>query len=273
MAEAGGGLGGRERYEAYVGRWSRLSPMSSWMDRRPAAALARRRLRHRRAQPASSAAADPARCRRRSFGRVLGARARAARRPRPVRGGDARRLPVEDARFDAASPGLSELRAGPGGGVRGDGPGDQARRSGGRICLGLRRQDGDDPPLLGRRRRPRPGRRPRSTRAALPDLQAGAAGGLFTDAGLAEVEVRPIDVPTRFRDFDDYWTPFLGGQGPAPGYAVSLDEQRRAALRELLGPAAGRARRVDPRWSPGRGPPAASPGRAPAPEVEAPWTA
>jgi len=41
---------------------------------------------------------------------------------------------------------------------------------------------------------------------------------LFTAAGLADVQVRPIDVPTRFRDFDDYWTPFLGGQAPAPGY-------------------------------------------------------
>ena len=41
-------------------------------------------------------------------------------------------------------------------------------------------------------------------------------------------------IPTRFRDFDDYWNPFLGGQGPAPSYAVSLSEERRQALRELL---------------------------------------
>jgi hypothetical protein len=57
---------------------------------------------------------------------------------------------------------------------------------------------------------------------------------LFGDSGLAEVEVRPIEVPTRFRDFDDYWTPFMGGQGPAPSYAMALDEPRRAALREEL---------------------------------------
>jgi hypothetical protein len=43
----------------------------------------------------------------------------------------------------------------------------------------------------------------------------------------------PLQVPTVFRDFDD-WTPFLGGQGPAPGYAMSLEEPRRAALREAL---------------------------------------
>lgn len=57
---------------------------------------------------------------------------------------------------------------------------------------------------------------------------------LFTQAGLMEVEVRPIDVPTRFRDFDDYWTPFLGGQGPAPGYAMSLGEEKRGVLRDRI---------------------------------------
>jgi hypothetical protein len=37
-----------------------------------------------------------------------------------------------------------------------------------------------------------------------------------------------------FRDFDDYWTPFLGGQGPAPGYATSLDAARRERLRDRI---------------------------------------
>jgi len=57
---------------------------------------------------------------------------------------------------------------------------------------------------------------------------------LWTDAGLVDVAVEPIDVPTRFADFDDYWRPFLGGQGPAPGYAMSLAEADRDALRERL---------------------------------------
>ena len=57
---------------------------------------------------------------------------------------------------------------------------------------------------------------------------------LFQTAGLREVEVRLIDIPTTFRDFDDYWSPFLGGQGPAPSYAMSLSEERRAALREQI---------------------------------------
>jgi SAM-dependent methyltransferase len=57
---------------------------------------------------------------------------------------------------------------------------------------------------------------------------------LFSGAGLRQVQVRPLDVPTVFRDFDDYWNPFLGGQGPAPGYAMSLTEERRATLRERI---------------------------------------
>jgi SAM-dependent methyltransferase len=57
---------------------------------------------------------------------------------------------------------------------------------------------------------------------------------LFASAGLRHVQLRAIDVPTVFHDFEDFWEPFLGGQGPAPGYAMSLDEERRTALRELI---------------------------------------
>jgi hypothetical protein len=57
---------------------------------------------------------------------------------------------------------------------------------------------------------------------------------LFHAAGLRDVATRAIDVPTYFRDFNDYWSPFLGGQGPAPGYAMSLTAVRRAALRDRI---------------------------------------
>ncbi|MDQ6604772.1 MAG: class I SAM-dependent methyltransferase [Chloroflexota bacterium] len=57
---------------------------------------------------------------------------------------------------------------------------------------------------------------------------------LFTAASLQAVATRAIVVPTLFRDFDDYWTPFLSGQGPAPGYVMSLTEERRVALRERI---------------------------------------
>ena len=56
----------------------------------------------------------------------------------------------------------------------------------------------------------------------------------FLMAELRDVVVRSIEVPTVFRDFDDYWSPFLGGQGPAPGYARSLAPDRQAVLRETI---------------------------------------
>ena len=57
---------------------------------------------------------------------------------------------------------------------------------------------------------------------------------LFSEAGLRNVKVRGIEIPTVFRDFDDYWLPFLGGQGPAPGYTMSLSDEGRSTLRERL---------------------------------------
>jgi SAM-dependent methyltransferase len=57
---------------------------------------------------------------------------------------------------------------------------------------------------------------------------------LWRGAGIRDVGVRPIDVPTVFQDFDDFWQPFLGGQGPAPTYVGTLDDARRDALRGLL---------------------------------------
>ena len=53
-------------------------------------------------------------------------------------------------------------------------------------------------------------------------------------ASQKDIETRPIDVDTHFKDFDDYWNPFLGGQGPAPTYAMSLSEEKRAQLREKI---------------------------------------
>ena len=67
-----------------------------------------------------------------------------------------------------------------------------------------------------------------------PICRAEKLSDLFAGAGLGDVAVRAIDVPTVFRDFDDYWSPFLGGQGPAPGYCMSLPEDRRTALRDRI---------------------------------------
>lgn len=57
---------------------------------------------------------------------------------------------------------------------------------------------------------------------------------LFSDAGLQQITVAPLDIPTHFSSFDDYWQPFLGGVGPAPAYFASLPvPQQRLFEQEL----------------------------------------
>ena len=67
-----------------------------------------------------------------------------------------------------------------------------------------------------------------------PLCHPDALSQLFESTGLHNVEVRAIEIPTVFRNFDDYWSPFLAGVGPAPSYTMSLSEERRAALRERI---------------------------------------
>lgn len=67
-----------------------------------------------------------------------------------------------------------------------------------------------------------------------PICQPQPLQAIFQNAGLREVSVQPIDIATHFRDFDDYWQPFLGGQGPGPSYVGSLSAERRIALRERI---------------------------------------
>lgn len=57
---------------------------------------------------------------------------------------------------------------------------------------------------------------------------------LFAAADLSEIQVEPLGSTAEFRDFDDYWEPFLAGQGAAPSFVVSLPEPTRLALAEVL---------------------------------------
>jgi SAM-dependent methyltransferase len=67
-----------------------------------------------------------------------------------------------------------------------------------------------------------------------PLCRPEALADLFAGAGLDGTAVTAIDVPTPLASFDEYWQPFLGGQGPAPAYAMSLDEAARARLRDRI---------------------------------------
>ena len=73
-----------------------------------------------------------------------------------------------------------------------------------------------------------------------PICHAPALAEAWMAAGLRRVSTTKIEIPTVFAGFDDFWRPFLGGQGPAPAYlATRTADQRetiREALRKRLGP-------------------------------------
>ncbi|MGH2562525.1 MAG: class I SAM-dependent methyltransferase, partial [Thermomicrobiales bacterium] len=228
-------------YEPYVGRWSRLvareflawlgiPPGGRWLDVGcGTGALSTVILEG--ADPAAVVGVDP------SAGYAAYARQQIADPRLRFEVGDARALPVERAAFDAVVSGLM-LNFVPAGEQRT--AVDEMRRAarpGGAVAayvwdyageMQLMRRFWDaavalDPAAAGLDE----GRR-------FPVCRPEPLAKLFREAGLEAVETRSIDVPTVFRDFDDYWTPFLGGQGPAPSYCVRLADARRAELRERL---------------------------------------
>jgi SAM-dependent methyltransferase len=226
-------------YEPYAGRWSRLvaheflpwlavSPGQLWLDVGcGTGALTQTILRL--AEPRAVIGIDP------SEGYIAYARASVPDARARFAVGDAQALPAESGAYDAVVSGLvlnfvshPALAAA-----------EMARvtRPGGAAAayvwdyagqMQLMRHFWDAAVALD------PGAHVHDEGARFPLCTPEPLATLWGDAGLRAVEVRAIDVPTIFRDFDDYWSPFLGGQGPAPSYAMSLDEERRAALRERI---------------------------------------
>lgn len=58
--------------------------------------------------------------------------------------------------------------------------------------------------------------------------------GLFEQAKLEDIALHALDVVTCFTSFEDYWEPFLTGQGSAPNYLATRDQQTQTAIRERL---------------------------------------
>jgi SAM-dependent methyltransferase len=56
----------------------------------------------------------------------------------------------------------------------------------------------------------------------------------ITEAGWLKPEVAPIEINARYENFDDYWRPFLSGQGTGPAFAVSLTDEMREKVRKTL---------------------------------------
>jgi hypothetical protein len=57
---------------------------------------------------------------------------------------------------------------------------------------------------------------------------------LFDRSGFVDTGTVPLVINTHFLDFDDFWNPFLGGQGPAPAYVLTLEKAERNKLRDFL---------------------------------------
>jgi SAM-dependent methyltransferase len=70
--------------------------------------------------------------------------------------------------------------------------------------------------------------------ARFPICNTANLKNIFQQADLNEVEVTKLDISTLFTDFDDYWNPFLGGQGPAPSYLTSLSKDLRVKLKNKI---------------------------------------
>lgn len=67
-----------------------------------------------------------------------------------------------------------------------------------------------------------------------PLCRPGALLAAFSNAGLDDPEVIPLQIATPFANFDALWTPFTGGQGAGPSYLVSLDPKKQAVLKESM---------------------------------------
>jgi SAM-dependent methyltransferase len=229
-----------EAYEPYVGRWSRLvaagflarlgaAPGARWLDVGCGTGALTGTILDRCA-PASVLGVDP------SEAFLAYARSRVTDPRAEFRHGDAQALPAEDAAFDVVVSGLvlnfvpdqpkaaAEMR--------------RAARPGATVAayvwdyaegMQMMRRFWDAAAALDPEGA---GGKDEALRFAL--CRPGPVASLFEGAGLRGVEVAPIEVPTVFRDFDDYWSPFLAGGAPALAYCLSLDEDRRAALRERL---------------------------------------
>lgn len=228
-----------DAYEPYVGRWSCLvarqfmawlgvPPNKDWLDvGSGTGALSEVILAD--ASPRQVTGVDP------SDGFVSFARHRVTDKRITFQVGDAQKLPVTDGSFDVAVAGLvinfiidqpkavSEMkRATRPRGVIGAYVWDYAGE------MQMMRHFWDAAVAMG------PSAASLDEGRRFPVCHPEPLADLFRKAGIGEVETRSIDVPTIFRNFDDYWTPFLGGQAPAPSYCMSLSEDRRVALRDRI---------------------------------------
>lgn len=67
-----------------------------------------------------------------------------------------------------------------------------------------------------------------------PICHPQALVALFRRGGLHQVSCEPLEIPTPYASFDEFWDSFLGGTGPAPSYVASLSAAARERLARKL---------------------------------------
>lgn len=67
-----------------------------------------------------------------------------------------------------------------------------------------------------------------------PGTSRGELDAAFRAAGLAEVEESFVTIWMEFADFEDYWGPFIGGEGTLGRYAAGLPPEAAETLRGHL---------------------------------------
>jgi hypothetical protein len=60
----------------------------------------------------------------------------------------------------------------------------------------------------------------------------GGLAKLFADAGFVDVQSDSITIRMEYGNFDDFWQPLLGGQGPVGTYVAELPSDLRARIKD-----------------------------------------
>jgi SAM-dependent methyltransferase len=62
----------------------------------------------------------------------------------------------------------------------------------------------------------------------------GQLANLWTQAGLLDVDEKPLSINQNYASFQDYWEPFLKGAGPGGAYVTSLTDAKRDDLEKRI---------------------------------------
>lgn len=72
----------------------------------------------------------------------------------------------------------------------------------------------------------------RARNCTRPMMRPGELAAAWRDAGFLDIRATALTIRMEYADFEDYWAPYVGRQGPAADYVAGLDAAVSARLRE-----------------------------------------